>query len=142
MAGLSQAVLIIEAEEKSGTLITARMATDYNRDVLVVPGSIFSPASYGTNSLLRLGATPITSIENLLESLHLEKKENTGKNLDKFKDCSEQELQIIEILYKEPLARDELLQILKIPSRELNSLLSIMEIKGLIKEEVGQMYMI
>ena len=60
MAGISKAVLIIEAEERSGTLITARLATEYNRDVLAVPGSIFSPNAKGVNRLIREGATPIT----------------------------------------------------------------------------------
>lgn len=69
MAGISKAVLVIEAEEKSGTLITARMATDYNRDVLAVPGSIFSSTSIGTNKLLALGATPVTSSIDILDVL-------------------------------------------------------------------------
>jgi DNA processing protein len=74
MAGISKAILIIEAEEKSGTMITARLATEYNKDVLVIPGNIFSPNSKGTNKLLRLGATPITSSEELLEALGFENK--------------------------------------------------------------------
>ena len=58
MAGISKATLIIEAEERSGTLITARLTTEYNRDLLVVPGSIFSPNSKGTNKLLHQGGKP------------------------------------------------------------------------------------
>jgi DNA processing protein len=69
MAGMSHAVLIIEAQEESGTLITARMALDYNRDVLAVPGSILSPNSKGSNELIRQGATPITNSSELLEAL-------------------------------------------------------------------------
>src|SRR5574344_927429 len=57
MAGISHAVLVIEAETKSGTLITSKFATEYNRDVLTVPGSIFSKNSEGPNMLIRLGAT-------------------------------------------------------------------------------------
>ena len=80
MAGISKATLIIEAAEKSGTLITARLATEYNRDLLVVPGSIFSINSKGTNSLIRQGATPITSPKDLLEALGLTSRgENTNK---------------------------------------------------------------
>ncbi len=139
MAGLAQAVLIIEAEEKSGTLITARMATDYNRDVLVVPGSIFSPASTGTNSLLRIGATPIVSSKQLLEALHIEVEEEK-QSIDKYQDCSKEELQIIELLFAEPLARDEMIRKLQMPTSDANRLISIMEIKGLIKEELGQFY--
>jgi len=65
MAGLSHAVLIIEATEKSGTLITARMAVDYNRDVGIVPGSIFAPGSRGPHQFLALGATPIFDASSL-----------------------------------------------------------------------------
>src|SRR3989338_10237663 len=68
VAGLSRAALIIEAQEKSGTLITARMALDYNREVLAVPGTINSLYSNGTNKLIRNGATPITCSDDILEA--------------------------------------------------------------------------
>ncbi len=71
MAGMSQATLIIEAERKSGTLITARLALDYNRDVMTVPGSIFSALSTGPHYLIRNGAHPVTSPDDILELLHL-----------------------------------------------------------------------
>src|SRR3989338_3404825 len=82
MAGLSKAILIIEAGEKSGTLITARLALDYNREVGAVPGSILSPQSYGTNQLLRHGATPITTSSDLLEMLGFKPDVNEAKTLD------------------------------------------------------------
>src|SRR3990167_5138860 len=69
MAGLAHATPLIEAQERSGTLITARLATDYNRDLMVVPGSIFSPLSKGTNQFLALGATPVTSSQDILRLL-------------------------------------------------------------------------
>ena len=72
MAGMSHATLIIEAEKKSGTLITARLATEYNRDVLALPGSIFNTTSSGPHMLIRLGATPIRDSNDILEALHLE----------------------------------------------------------------------
>lgn len=67
ISGLSRAVLVIEAAEKSGSLITAEHALDQNREVLTVPGEIFSKTSEGTNKLIRLGATPITKPEDILE---------------------------------------------------------------------------
>src|SRR3990167_2571253 len=88
MAGISKATLIIEAEERSGTLITARLTTEYNRDLLVVPGSIFSPNSKGTNKLLRLGATPVNSSEDVLEALGFEPKKDEDKQTKLFKDLS------------------------------------------------------
>jgi len=137
MAGISKAVLIIEAEEKSGTLITARMATDYNRDVLAVPGSINSPSSRGTNKLIRLGATPITCVDDLLEALGFAIENNKDKQQKLFEDCSDDEKKILDLLF-EPLSRDELIRQMEMPTGDANALLSIMEIKGLIKESLGE----
>ena len=140
MTGISRAILVIEAEQKSGTLITARMATDYNRDVLAVPGSVFSPNSVGTNRLIRQGATPITNSNELLEALgfNVTQKLFEEKNLD---NCSPEEKEILEIL-REPISRDDITRRLGKSTSEVNTLLSIMEIKGLIKEEMGEIRMI
>lgn len=145
MSGISKAVLVIEAEEKSGTLITARLATEYNRDVLAVPGNIFSPNAKGTNKLIRQGATPITSVEDLLEALGFQKEENEEEKENRqkklFEDLSNDEKKVIALL-REPTPRDELTRALKMPTQNANALLSIMEIKGLIKEELGEIRII
>ena len=140
MAGLVRAVLVIEAGERSGTLITARLATEYNRDVLVVPGSIFSPNSAGTNRLLSQGATPITSSDNLLVALGFDTSENTEKNrtLD-LADLSLLERDIIELLSVEPLPRDELINSLEASVSEINTALSVLEIKNIITETLGEL---
>lgn len=135
-AGLSTAVLIIEAGEKSGTLITARMALDYNRSVLVVPGSIFNQSSIGANRLLKQGASPVCSSEDILVELGLETE--TGQALLDLSSLSSLERKVYEIL-NEPLSRDDLLRELSIPIQEANSLLTMMEIKGLVKESLGEM---
>jgi DNA processing protein len=137
MAGISRAVLIIEAEEKSGTLITARLALDYNRDVLAVPGSAFSSNSNGTNWLIKQGATPVTTSEDILIALgfEIEKPELTDK--EKYADCGKNEMKIIELL-REPVERDELIRVCGMKIAEANALLSIMELKDLIKEELGE----
>lgn len=137
MAGISKAVLIIEAEDKSGTLITARLATEYNRDLLAIPGSIFSSNSKGTNKLLRQGATPITSSEDVLEALGFEVEVNKEKQAKLFADLSPEEKIVIELL-REPIPRDELIRAMKMPIPNANAILSIMEIKELIKEELGE----
>jgi len=137
MAGLSHAVLVIEAEIKSGTLITSKFATEYNRDVLTVPGSIFSKNSEGPNMLIRLGATPIRSSEDILEALSFKINEEP-KNLElKYADCGDDEMLIVKIL-SEPMTKDDLMRKLKIPISKINIILSIMEIKGLIKESMGE----
>jgi DNA processing protein len=136
MVGLSRAVLIIEATEKSGTLITARLGTEYNRDVLAVPGSIFSESSKGTNALIRQGATPITSVGDLRDALGLA-IEATGHVEPSLFTTDPDELEILELLMV-PASREEILEVTNQSITELNTMLSILEIKGLIKEELGK----
>ena len=133
MAGLCQATLMIEAKERSGSLITARLTTEYNRELLVVPGSIFSAESRGTHQFLKLGATPVTEPEDILRALgiKIEDKEKVSRA-----DLSEDEARVLEII-STPCPRDELMQALELPISEANILLSTMEIKGLIVEELG-----
>lgn len=69
IAGLAQGVLVVEASEESGSLITARLALEGGRDVYVVPGPIFSPVSKGVHRLLKDGATPVTEPQDLLDAL-------------------------------------------------------------------------
>ena len=141
MAGISKATLIIEAEEKSGTLITARLTTEYNRDLLIVPGSIFSSNSKGTNRLMRLGATPVTSAEDVLEALGFAKEKDEEKQQKLFVDLSPEEKKVINLL-REPIPRDDLIRAMKLPIPTANTILSVMEIKELIKEEMGEIRLI
>jgi len=138
MAGLAKAVLVIEANEKSGTLITARLALDYNRDVFAVPGSIFSPTAFGPNQLIRQGATPITTSGELLLALGFEPETGDAKVPE---NLTIQEQMVIDLLATEPLPRDELIKKLKLPPSEANPLLALLEIKGLVKESMGELYL-
>lgn len=137
MAGISKATLIIEAEEKSGTLITARLTTEYNRDLLAVPGSVFSSSSKGTNKLIKAGATPVSSPEDVLEALGFEIKKDKEKQKKLFADLSPEEKKVVALL-REPKARDDLIREMKMPIPNANAILSVMEIKELIKEELGE----
>lgn len=145
MAGMSNAILVIEAEKKSGTLITARLAAEYNRDVLALPGSIWNSTSYGPHMLIRLGATLVRDSDDILEALHIENRESASAEATaddaKYFDCSEKEMKIIKLL-SEPLERDEILRqalsIHQIPVGEAQTLLSLLELKGLIKETLGE----
>src|SRR3989339_1150050 len=141
MAGISKATLIIEAEERSGTLITARLTTEYNRDLLVVPGSIFSSNSNGTNRLLKQGATPVTCSEDVLEALGFELPKDEEKQAKLFLDLSPEEKKVVDLL-REPIFRDDLIRTMKLPIPAANAMLTIMEIKGLIKEEMGEVRLI
>lgn len=138
MAGMSHAVLVIEAEQKSGTLITSRLATEYNRDVLTVPGSVFSPGSSGPHMLIRLGATPITSGRDLREALGFKDEEICGEK--NYSDCGEDEIKLIKIL-NEPMSRDELIRQSGLPPSQANALLSMLEIKGHAKEIMGEIHL-
>jgi DNA processing protein len=98
-----------------------------------VPGSIFSENSRGTHHFLKLGATPITTPDDLLQALNLAPRE---KRQILRSDVTADEMRILDALAN-PIPRDELLEVLELPISEANILLSMMEIKGLIVEELG-----
>ncbi|MCC2630464.1 MAG: hypothetical protein K0S38_273 [Candidatus Paceibacter sp.] len=140
MAGLSHAVLIIEAEIKSGTLITSKLATDYNRDVLTIPHSIYSKTGQGPHMLLRLGATPITKPEDLHEALGYETQLTLPKsNRD---DCGNHEKMLLELLEENPMPRDELIHLSNLQTSEANMYISLLEMKGYVKESMGEIRLI
>ena len=136
IAGMSHAVLVIEAAEKSGTLITADLATQYNRDVFAVPGSIFSQNSTGTNRLIKAGAALITSAEDILDAFGLPReKENLKLNL-----ALEPNEEKIYSLLLEPIGRDELIRKTGLPPAKANSVISLMLLNGLIKQSGGEVF--
>ncbi len=135
MAGLSHAVLVIEAEERSGTLITSRLATEYNRDVFAVPGPIESATSKGPHMLIRKGALLITRSEDILEALGVEPR-TEGQQQLQF-DLSPEERDITALLTT-PLPRDELIRLSGKSTTEANMLLSSLELKGVIDERMGR----
>ena len=132
MAGMSHAVLIIEAGVKSGTLITARLATEYNRDLLVVPHSIFSEGGAGGHIFMGLGARPVRSAADILDALDIVKEET--KTLV---HLTENEKRLLDILI-EPMARDELVRLSNMPTSDVSILLIQMELRGLIAESMGE----
>ncbi len=136
MAGLCPATLIIEAGAKSGTLITARLVADYNRELLAVPGSIFSKNSFGAHQFLKLGATLVTDASDILEVLNIEEKTATVANRP---TLSEIEEKVIKALL-EPLDRDTLIRQLNISASEAGILLMTMEMQGYIKYEAPYYY--
>lgn len=136
MAGLAHAVLLIEASEKSGTLITARLTAEYNRELLVVPGNIFSENSKGVHQFLRLGATPVTTPEDILTVLNIEEKSESPSSPQLF---TEEELNILTLL-KEPKDHDTIIRELPYPHEQTLTLLMKMELSGLITEQNGMFY--
>lgn len=139
MAGISQGILTIEAAEKSGSLITANLALEYNREVFAVPGSIFSTQSAGTNNLIKNGAKLTTSIYDILNELQLE-KECQGEVKKIALVLNKDEEIIINCLSAEPTHIDRIIKMTKLETSRCISILAILEIKGAIKNVGGQHY--
>ena len=141
VSGLSLGVLVIEAPEKSGSLITARAALDQNREVFVVPGSIYSRASAGCNMLLQQGAMPVVRPADILAALDLmEVTAYTQK--EKIADVTPEEGQVLSFLNQEPLHIDEIVRRSALPTPIVSSALVMMEIKGRVRNLGGMMYVL
>ncbi len=133
MVGISDAVLVVEAGEKSGTLITARLTHEYNRDLLCVPHRIGDPHGYGAHLFLRLGATLVSESEHILEMLDIEPK---TLRLSLPTNLQGREQKIYEIL-AEPTSRDTLIRTSGFSASEVLTALVTLELEGLAKEEFG-----
>lgn len=134
MAGLSDAVLVIEAGEKSGTLITARLAGEYNRELLMVPHRIKDPHSFGAHLFLRLGATLVSEPAHIFEALGIAQKP-PHERADTL-SLSDDERRIYDLL-SEPLPRDELIRNAGMDAGDTLTILVTLELKNLVKEEFG-----
>ncbi|HEY0908518.1 MAG TPA: DNA-processing protein DprA [Candidatus Paceibacterota bacterium] len=132
MAGMSHATLVVEA-----SLITSRLATDYNRDVFAVPGSIFSSKSAGPHQLIRSGATPITCADDLVEALGFNPAAARIVAETTLNSMPDSERTVWDAL-SEPLDRDALIGKTGLSASAVNAALSMLEIRGLIEELLGQ----
>lgn len=135
MAGMCHAVLIIEARGKSGTIITARLGMEYNRDVLIVPSPIFSPSGVGSNGLLREGAQVVTCAEDILEVLKIkvEDQKDAGRAMERLSDDEKK----VFVALERSLPRDELIRASGLEISRAQIVISSMEIKGIITEQLG-----
>jgi DNA processing protein len=136
MAGLSHATLLIEASEKSGTLITARLALDYNRELLAIPHELGRESGEGVNRLLREGATLVRDSEDILHALGL-KEEIAPEQMTLPQDLTPGETQVLHLL-AHALVRDELVERSGLAAQEANVALSSLLIRGLITERLGK----
>lgn len=134
IAGISMMTLVIEAEEKSGTLITARLATEYNKTVGVVPGAVNTQTARGANWLLKLGAIPITESADILRELNLAQR-STGE-ISEYLLLNDAEEQIMKTLC-EPKTKDHIIEELGLDPASANITFSTLEIKGAIRETLG-----
>ena len=136
IAGLSKGVFITEAREKSGALITAKIALNENRDILALPGDIFRESSQGVNQLIKSGAQVVTTAEDILKTLNYSDVPEKMA-VEKLSPADGLEGVIQNILNKEPLHIDEIAKKSKISSAEIASALVLLEMKGLAKDLGG-----
>jgi len=137
MSGLSLGVLVVEADETSGAMITAHLALEQNREVFAVPGSILSPASRGTNHLIQEGAKLVRDYTDILEELNLTAVAQQME-IKEVIPASNTEALLLRQLSAEPTHIDEVCRSSGLPIAEVSSTLAMMELKGLVKQ-VGTM---
>lgn len=137
LSGLSLGTLVIEGDFKSGAMITAKFAMEQNRDVFAVPGSIFSPQSRGPLGLIRDGATPVSSAQDVLEALDLAR---LGAQLDFGRAAppeSAEERALMGVLTREPQHIDDVARHSGLATAVVSGTLALLELKGLVRDVGG-----
>ncbi|HJS20906.1 MAG TPA: DNA-processing protein DprA [Anaerolineales bacterium] len=139
ISGLSLAVVVIEAGETSGALITAEFAAEQGREVFAVPGSILAPQSKGTNKLIQQGALPLLSVNDLMQALDLTRM-GEQKAARKVIPADETEARLMNVLGVQPLHVDEIRTQTELPIEKVSATLALMELKGLVRQVGGMNY--
>lgn len=139
VSGLSLAVVVIEAGETSGALITAEFAAEQGREVFAVPGSILAPQSKGTNKLIQRGALPLLSVDDLMQALDLTRM-GEQKAARKIIPADETEARLMNVLGNEPLHIDEIRNQAELPIEKVSATLALMELKGMVRQVGGMNY--
>lgn len=141
ISGLSLGVIVVEAQEKSGSLITAHHALEQGKDVFALPGNINSIFSRGTNKLIKDGARPLLEIEDIIEEIHELKNKIVPNEIDiDYSDFSDLEIKVLKSLEEGPLHSDTIVYKTGLDISTINSVLTILELKGAIKELTGRTF--
>jgi DNA processing protein len=141
LSGLSLGVLVIEAGEKSGALLTAQHALEQNREVFAVPGSILSQMSRGTNHLIQEGAKLVRCTTDILEELNLTQAVHQVA-LKEVMPETDTESRLLKSLDSEPTHIDEVCRSSGLPIAEVSATLAMMELKGMIKQVASMSYVL
>ncbi|MBU0670644.1 MAG: DNA-processing protein DprA [Patescibacteria group bacterium] len=131
ISGLSSATIIIEAQKRSGALITAFKALEQNRDVFAVPGSIFSPNSQGTNYLIKKGAQPLISGQDIIDELQLDLNVDNSSN-NSCRNYSLDEQSILKNITEEAIHIDKIIKITRLKPAVVIPILTQLEIEEVI----------
>ena len=141
MSGLSLGVLVTEADEISGAMITAHMALEQNREVFAIPGSILSPTSRGTNHLIQEGAKLVRDYTDILEELNLMTVARQME-MKEIMPASDTESLLLKHLRAEPTHVDEVCRSSGLPVATVSSTLAMMELKGLVRQQGPMSYVL
>jgi len=141
IAGLSVGALVIEASSGSGSLITAKSALEYNRDVFAVPGSIFSPASEGTNTLLKQGARPVSCAQDIFDALQFSSQaQEISRSARDTSHLSAEDRMILVALENESLTIDALARITHLSVPVIGSRITFLELEGFVQDTGNGLY--
>jgi len=138
ISGLSMAVVVIEAGETSGALITAEFAAEQGREIFAVPGNILAPQSKGTNKLIQQGALPLLSASDIMQALNLTRV-GQHKAARKALPADDVEAKLLTAMGEEPLHVDEIRNQTGLPVEKVSATLVMMELKGMVRQ-VGNMH--